>query len=66
MAEQRPSKLVYVAIGAVHLTAVGLTWRDLGRRPASQIRGKKVVWRVVSALNTLGSVGYWVFGRRRG
>lgn len=67
MAEQgRPNKLVYVAIGAVHLTAVTLTWRDLGRRPAEQVRGKKVVWRIASALNTLGSVAYWVFGRRRG
>ena len=66
MAEQRPNKLVYVVIGVVHLTAVGLTWRDLGRRSEGEVRGKKVVWRVVSALNTLGSVGYWVFGRKRG
>jgi hypothetical protein len=61
----RPNKLVYAVIAVVHLSAVTLTWRDLGRRSAAQVRGRKAIWRVASALNTLGSVAYWLFGRRR-
>jgi hypothetical protein len=49
---------------AVHLTAVTLTWRDLSARPADRIRGSKTGWRIASAVNTLGSVGYWLVGRR--
>jgi hypothetical protein len=65
-ATRRPNKLVLAIIAVVHLTAVTLTWRDLRSRPAAQVRGPKRVWQVASALNTSGSVAYWLFGRRRG
>jgi len=65
-ATRRPNKLVLALIGVVHLTAVTLTWRDLRSRPAAQVRGPKRIWQVASALNTSGSVAYWLFGRRRG
>ena len=64
-AERKPNKLVLAIMAVVHLTAVTLTWRDLRSRPASQVRGPKRVWQVASALNTSGSVAYWLFGRRR-
>jgi hypothetical protein len=64
-AKRKPNKLVLAIIGVVHLTAVTLTWRDLRSRPAGQVRGPKRVWQVASALNTSGSVAYWLFGRRR-
>jgi hypothetical protein len=48
----------------VHLLAVALTWRDIRHRPANQLRGSKRLWRVVSALNTLGAGAYWLAGRR--
>jgi hypothetical protein len=38
---------------------------DIRRRPASQIRGPKGLWRAAAAVNTLGPVSYFVFGRRR-
>jgi hypothetical protein len=62
---RKPNKLVLAAIAVVHLTAVVLTWRDLRSRPAGQVRGPKKIWQVASALNTTGSVAYWLFGRRR-
>jgi hypothetical protein len=62
---RKPNKLVLAAIAVVHLTAVTLTWRDLRSRPAGQVRGPKKIWQVASALNTTGSVAYWLFGRRR-
>lgn len=62
---RKPNKLVLATIAVVHLTAVALTWRDLRSRPAGQVRGPKKIWQVASALNTTGSVAYWLFGRRR-
>lgn len=61
----KPDKRVLTAIAVVHVTAAALTWRDLRSRAAKQVRGDKRVWRMASALNTLGSVGYWLFGRRQ-
>jgi hypothetical protein len=65
MAERRmPDKRVIAGIAVVHLTAVALTWRDLQHRPAKKVRGSPNLWRAASALNTMGSAGYWLFGRR--
>jgi hypothetical protein len=38
---------------------------DIRRRPASQIRGPKNAWRAAAAVNTLGPVSYFAFGRRK-
>ncbi len=38
---------------------------DIRRRPASQIRGPKAAWCAAAAVNLLGPVSYFVFGRRR-
>ncbi len=46
-----------------HLAVAAWTWRDIDRRPAERVRGSKTVWKVASALNTLGAVAYWVAGR---
>jgi hypothetical protein len=62
---RKPNKLVLAAVAVVHLTVMTLTWRDLRGRPAGQVRGNKRFWQVASALNTSGSVAYWLFGRRR-
>jgi hypothetical protein len=37
---------------------------DIRRRPPSQIRGPKRLWRAAAAVNTLGPVSYFAFGRR--
>jgi hypothetical protein len=58
------NKPVLVAALAVHVTVATLTWRDISKRPADRIRGTKTVWRIASAVNTLGSAGYWLIGRR--
>lgn len=63
---KRPNPVVLAAILLAHLGITALTWRDLRHRPADQVRGPKPLWRVLSAANTLGSLGYLLFGRRRG
>jgi hypothetical protein len=47
-----------------HILVTAVTWRDLKRRPSSQVRGSKRLWRIVSAANTLGSLAYLVIGRK--
>jgi hypothetical protein len=65
MAKRRPGKLLLLAIGAGHLLVTRKTWMDLSRRAPEQVRGKKVFWRIASAVNTGGSVAYFLFGRKR-
>lgn len=60
---ERQKRILIVAL-VIHVIMLSLTWRDLSRRPAAGVRGKKGVWRVASLLNTSGSVTYWLFGRR--
>ena len=57
--------LVLAYIAVVHVPVTAWTWRDIKARPDAQVRGSKPLWRVVSALNTGGSVAYWLLGRRR-
>lgn len=61
----KPVNKPVLVIGlAVHVTAATLTWRDISRRPADRIRGTKTAWRIASAVNTIGSVGYWLVARK--
>jgi hypothetical protein len=57
-------KKVLVVVLVLHLILARLTWRDLSRRPDAAVRGRKLVWRFASGMNTTGSVAYWLFGRR--
>jgi hypothetical protein len=62
--KRRPPKPVLIAIVAVQSVSAVLAWRDLARRPDSQVRGKKKLWRIFIAMNPGNSVAYWVLGRR--
>jgi hypothetical protein len=63
--KRKPNKVVLAVIAVVHVAVTALTWRDLRRRSATDVRGSKKAWRVASAMNTGGSAAYWIFGRRR-
>ena len=60
---ERSALLLPLALGT-HVIITALTRRDLRQRPVTQVRGNKRVWRVVSALNTAGSLTYRLIGRR--
>jgi len=64
--KRKPNWSVLLVIGLAHLAVTSWTWRGIRRRPAEQVRGSKTLWRLISAVNTLGSAGYWLLGRRRG
>lgn len=48
---------------AVSLSIVAVAERDIHLRPASQISGSKLMWRLVS-LNAVGAVAYFIWGRQ--
>ena len=54
-----------VGLGAVQVSLTVTAWTDLSRRPAREVNGPKAVWAVVVALNTVGPVAYFRWGRRR-
>jgi hypothetical protein len=64
--EYSPAKKLWIAgLVAVSLGVVAAAERDLQRRPADQVRGSKLLWRLV-CLNALGSASYFRWGRRVG
>lgn len=55
--------LIAAAVAEASLKIVALI--DIQRRPPSQIRGPKALWRAALAVNLLGPLSYFVFGRKR-
>jgi hypothetical protein len=58
--QQRNRVLALIAASLVLVAAAEV---DIQRRPADQVRGRKLVWRML-CLNALGAVGYFRWGRR--
>ncbi|MCD9197818.1 PLDc N-terminal domain-containing protein [Aeromicrobium wangtongii] len=56
-------RAVYVA-GALEAAATAAAWRDLAKRPAEDVRGPKLVWRLVSFVQPVGPLAYFTLGRR--
>jgi hypothetical protein len=60
----KKARLVVAAV-AVQAAVAAVTIRDINHRPKEAVRGPKMLWRLVGGANTLGSVAYWVLGRKR-
>ena len=64
MDEKKKRALIVVLV--IHVIVLNLTWRDLRHRPRlRRARPEANVARVAAAMNTTGSVAYWLLGRRR-
>ena len=50
---------------AVQLALAATAWTDLARRPAEEVNGPKAMWAVLIAVNFIGPLSYFVFGRKR-
>ena len=61
---QRPRRQQAQIAGLIALSfaVVGMAQNDLRRRPASDIRGRKPIWQLLS-LNALGALVYLAWGR---
>ena len=51
--------------GLIQLALAATAWADLARRPADQVNGPKGLWAVLIAVNFVGPLSYFVFGRKR-
>jgi hypothetical protein len=58
-------RAVVGVLAATELTLKLAAARDIGRRPADQIRGSRLFWRMSLAVNTIGPVSYFLWGRRK-
>lgn len=58
-------QVAIVAVTAWNLTLIVVAERDLAVRPADQVRGSKVLWRLACLTNTVGPLIYFRWGRRR-
>ncbi|MDQ1057233.1 hypothetical protein QFZ23_001134 [Arthrobacter globiformis] len=54
-----------IMIGTAQLAFLAAAQRDLSRRPAEQIRGSKMFWRLATLVNFIGPGCYFAFGRKR-
>jgi Phospholipase_D-nuclease N-terminal len=59
---QRTAVLV---LGSVQMSLAATAWTDLARRPAAQVNGRKAVWAAVIAVNWIGPLAWFRWGRRR-
>jgi hypothetical protein len=50
---------------SVQISLAVTAWVDLARRPVEQVRGRKIMWVPVIALNGVGPVAYFLAGIRR-
>jgi len=53
-----------IAGGTVELVVTAVALRDLARRPASMVRGPKLLWATTFVVQPFGPVGYLTLGRR--
>jgi Phospholipase_D-nuclease N-terminal len=59
---QRRAVLV---LGSVQLSLAATAWTDLAKRPASLVNGSKLRWALIIAINFVGPLSYFRWGRRR-
>jgi hypothetical protein len=53
-----------IAGGVVEVVLTTIALRDLARRPASEVRGRKSTWVLAFAVQPFGPIAYLVRGRR--
>jgi uncharacterized protein (DUF2252 family) len=50
--------------GVIQLALATAAWTDLAKRPDDEVNGRKWVWAIVIAVNFIGPISYFIFGRR--
>ena len=53
-----------IAASTVQVSLAVIAWTDLARRPAWQVDGSKARWAAVIAVNFIGPLAYFRWGRR--
>ncbi len=63
LSPMRKACIIVAALIQISL-AIG-AWVDLARRPKEQVRGRKALWIPVIAVNFVGPLTYFGWGRRK-
>ncbi|WP_235508152.1 PLDc N-terminal domain-containing protein [Agromyces sp. Soil535] len=50
---------------SVQLSLAVTAWVNLAKRPAAEVKGPKALWAAIIAVNFIGPLSYFAFGRRR-
>ncbi len=53
-----------VVVGLAQVTLTAAAYRDLARRPASEVNGTKLAWGLAILVNWVGPLAYFAKGRR--
>ena len=61
----RCQQTAVVASAVVQLTLLTAAQIDIARRSKDQIRGAKLLWRILVLVNFIGPIAYFAIGRRR-
>ncbi len=61
-----PRRALLAMAGTIQVLLLAAAQVDLLRRPASEVRGPKWVWRTVALVNFVGPLTYFLVGRRAG
>lgn len=59
-----PTRAALAALGVVEAGLLLAAQVDISRRSPAQVRGRKIVWRLVSLINIVGPIAYFTRGRR--
>jgi len=53
-----------IGVAAWQLWLLVTSQLDISRRPADEVRGSKIMWRLICLINTVGPLAYFRWGRR--
>lgn len=59
----RGQRIAVVLTGVVQVLLALSAWYDLGRRRAEAVRGPKRLWAMAIAVNFIGPIAYFRYGR---
>jgi hypothetical protein len=57
-------RALVVVLGSVQLSLAATAWADLATRPAEQVNGSKLRWALLIAVNWVGPLAWFRWGRR--
>jgi hypothetical protein len=57
-------RTIVLTLASIQLSLAATAWADLARQPADQVNGRKAVWAAIIAINIVGPLSYFRWGRR--
>jgi hypothetical protein len=57
-------RTIVLTLASIQLSLGATAWADLARQPADQVNGRKAVWAAIIAVNFVGPLSYFCWGRR--